>query len=198
MKIFICGVPRAGKSTLAKFLKTQIENSNLIVTEAIRNGFQAIDEEHAYDWGRRQSDLRQKVFPKYVKAFLDWNEKFSETITILDCALIELDKVLQIKDKDDIVICIGFGGKGLQEIFKIIRKFEKQDDYTTQFSNQKLQAIWGDISQIDNNNIEFCAKNKIKYFDTSNRSVVQHKILNYIQKQIDKINHVDSRKIKRE
>ena len=188
MKIFICGVPRSGKSTTAKLLKTQIENSNLIVTEAIRNGFQAIDEEHAYDWGRRQSDLRQNVFPKYVKAFLDWNEKFSGSITILDCALIELDKVLQIRDKGDIVICTGFGGKELSEIFKIIRKFEKQDDYTTQFSDQKLQALWGDISQTDKNNIALCAKNKIKYFDTSNRSVAQHRILNYIQKQIDKTN----------
>ena len=36
MKIFICGVPRSGKSTMAKLLKTQIENSNLIVTEAIK------------------------------------------------------------------------------------------------------------------------------------------------------------------
>ena len=184
MKIFICGIPRSGKSTTAKLLKAEIENTNLIVTEAIRNGFQTIDEKHAYDWGRWQSDLRQNVFPKYVKSFLDWNEKLGGTITILDCALLSLEKVLQLKDDDDIVVCAGFGGKSLDEIFKIIRKFEKTDDYTAQFSDQKLLAIWGDVAQIDKDNIDFCKKHQIKYFDTSNRTTAQKRILNYIKKQL--------------
>ena len=111
MTIFICGVPRTGKTTLSKILKENIHNSNLIVTEAIRNGFQKIDNDNARDWGTKTSKLRKEIFPVFVKEFLEWNEKFSTNITILDCALIDLKQIVSLANKNDIIICLGFGGR---------------------------------------------------------------------------------------
>ncbi len=187
MTIFICGLPRTGKTTLAKMLKARIDNSNLIVTESIRNGFQKIDKEHSKDWGTKSSKLRQAVFPLFVKEFLDWNEKFSSNITILDCALISLQQIEKLANKDDIIVCLGFGGRENNEIFLHIRQYEHNDDYTKTYSNDYLLKLWGDLSTLDKCNYDFCNKKGIKYFDTSlNRRKVQLEITKYIKRQLKK------------
>lgn len=91
MTIFICGLPRTGKTTFSKKLKTVLKNFNIIVSEAIRNGFQKMNNDSARDWGLKNSYARKILFPIYVKEFLEWNEKFSGFETIFDCALLSLE-----------------------------------------------------------------------------------------------------------
>ena len=185
MTIFICGVPRTGKTTLSKMLKEKVSNSNLIVTEAIRNGFQKIDEIHLKEWGTKTSEQRQTIFPIFVKEFLDWNEKFSSSTTILDCGLIELKQIEKLVDEKDIVICLGFGGRENEEIFSYIRQYEKENDYTKTYANETLTKFWGDLSTTDKDNFNFCKSKNIEYFDTTvNRDKVQMKIVKYITDKI--------------
>ncbi len=181
MTIYICGVPRAGKTTLAKKLKEKINNSNLIVSEAIRNAFQKIDVVNATKWGQKNSSLRQKVFPEFIKEFLNWNEKFSNNINILDCSLISLENIISLADKKDIIICLGFGGKENKYILDVIRKYENENDYTKNLSNEYLLKLWGDLSTIDIENQKICAQFNVKYFDTSKfRQKFQDKIIDYV------------------
>ena len=168
MAIWVCGVPRAGKTTFCKKLKKENPNFTIIVSEAIRNAFQKMDKSHYKEWGIKTSKQRQNDFPIFFKEFVEWNEKFSGCETIVDCALIDLEKVFEIADKKDKIICFGFGGKSVEEILKIIRKREKEEDYTKNYSDLQLLKFWGDISIQDKKNLEFSKLKSIKYVDNSN------------------------------
>ena len=189
MTIFICGLPRTGKTTFSKKLKTVLKNFNIIVSEAIRNGFQKMNSDSARDWGLKNSYARKILFPIYVKEFLEWNEKFSGFETIFDCALLSLEQVLPIADKNDIIICFGFGCRTINEIMEIISNYEHDNDYTKQFSFDKLLKFWGDLEIQDKNNIKFCKKNKLLYFDTSiDREKVIDKAISQIVKITEQLN----------
>lgn len=165
MNLFICGVPRSGKTTLAKIIKKDFSDYNLIVSESIRNGFQKMDEEHYKEWGNFNSKKRKENFPKFLFEFLKWNSFFSKCNNIVDLALVELKTVIENRSEDDIIVCLGFGGVSEKEIFSFIRKREKQEDYTLNMSDEKLSEVWGDISMIDKENMELCKKYNIRYFD---------------------------------
>lgn len=177
MNIFICGVPRSGKTTLAKKLKKELSDYNLIVSESIRNGFQKMDEENYKEWGNKNSLERKEKFPKFLFEFLKWNSVFSNCNNIVDLALIDLETVIDNKEDKDIIICLGFGGVSYKECFSFIRKREKEDDYTFKMSEEKLKMIWGDISFIDNENIKLCKEYNIRYFDVINDDCSIEKII---------------------
>lgn len=164
MAIWVCGVPRSGKTTYCKSFAKK-NNVSVISTEALRNGFQKMDKDNFAAWGRGESEKRQKDFPVFLKEFVKWNEFFSDRFCIVDCALVELKTVFEFIDEADQILCFGFGGKSLNEILSFIRGREHQDDYTKNFSNEKLLKLWGDVADIDKQNLEFCKKNKIKYID---------------------------------
>lgn len=168
MAIWVCGVPRTGKTTFCKKLKVENPNFTIIVSEAIRNAFQAMDQQHYNEWGTKTSKQRQRDLPIFLNELVKWNEKFCGFETIVDSALIDLEKVFEIADKKDKIICFGFGGKSVEEILKIIRKREKEVDYTKNFSDLQLLKFWGDISIQDKKNLEFSKLKSIKYVDNSN------------------------------
>lgn len=82
MNLFICCIPRSGKTTLAKISKKDFSDYNLIVSESIRNGFQKMDEEHYKGWGNFNSKKRKEDFPKFLFEFLKWNS-FLVSVIIL-------------------------------------------------------------------------------------------------------------------
>ncbi len=181
MTIFICGLPRTGKSTVAKLIHNKLPQASLFVTEALRNALQKIDDTHAKDWGRKNSQLRQEVFPVFVKEMLVWNNKLLGAISVLDCALLSVQQVISIAEPNDIVVCLGFGGKTRDEIFDIIREYEQPTDYTATIDNEHLTKLWGNVADEDASNIKICANRDIKYFDTSaNRDKVQQQIVQYV------------------
>ena len=183
MNIYICGVPKCGKTTLARNLKKELSDYNLIVSESIRNGFQKMDAEHYKEWGNKNSELRKENFPIFVFEFLKWNTHFSGCNNIVDLALIDINTVIENKNEDDIVICLGFGlNKSNEEILTFIRNRENDNDYTKEYSDDKLLAIWGNISDIDKNNIKVCNENSIRYFDVINEFDIDKEILKEIVK----------------
>ena len=166
MNVFICGVPRSGKTTLSKLLKKELKDFNIIISESVRNGFQKMDRENYKEWGNKHSIQRREKFPEFLFEFLKWNSFFSECNNIVDLALIDLKTVLLNKGDEDLVVCLGFGKDKLnEEIFSFIRERENESDYTRRFSDEELVGIWGNICDIDKNNIKVCEDNNIKYFD---------------------------------
>ena len=90
MNVFICGVPKSGKTTLAKDLKKILSNYNLIVSESIRNGFQKMDKDNYKEWENRNSIKRKKDFVEFVFEFFRWNTFFSECNNVVDLGLVDL------------------------------------------------------------------------------------------------------------
>lgn len=164
MAIWICGVPRSGKTTYCKNFAKENKVS-VISTEALRNGFQKMDKDNFAEWGRSTSEKRKKDFPVFLKEFVKWNEFFSEGQCIVDCALVELKTVYEFCEEGDQIICFGFGGNSLEDILSFIRQREGQNDYTKNFSDEKLIKLWGDVAEIDKQNFQFCKENKLKYMD---------------------------------
>lgn len=50
---------------------------------------------------------------------------FSKCNNIVDLALDDLKTVIENKNEDDIIVCLGFGGVSEKEVFSFIRKREK-------------------------------------------------------------------------
>lgn len=179
VNIFVCGLPKTGKTTLCKNLKKELPNYNIFVSEALRNGFQKMDIDNAKSWGNKTSKQRTQDFPVFLKEFLQWNEKFTQNSNIVDSALLDLKTITEIASNEDIIVCLGFGGKTQEEILKIIRENEAQQDYTKNFSDKQLLSFWGDIEKQDNQNKNFCKENSIFYFDiTKNRENLLQTVLN--------------------
>lgn len=57
--IYIVGIPRSGKSTLSKMIKSKYPEMNIISFEAIRNGF--IKSQPDLNMGNRHSKARQEI-----------------------------------------------------------------------------------------------------------------------------------------
>lgn len=165
MNIFICGIPRSGKTTLSRKLKKELVDYNVIVSESVRNGFQKMEEEHYKEWGSKDSLQRKEKFPKFLFEFLKWNTHFSKCNNIVDLALVDLKTVIDNKQEEDIIVCLGFGGANYKEILKFIRKREKEEDYTFKMSDDHLMKVWGDIESCDKENMTLCKEYGIKYFD---------------------------------
>jgi len=182
VNIYICGLPRTGKTTLAKKIKAILPNMNLFVSEAIRNGFQKIEEVN--EWGNKNSKKRQVDFPMFLKEFLDWNKKFTECDNIVDLALISIEKTYEIANENDIILCLGFGNKTNSEILEIIRMFEKDKDYTKNINDQNLLKLWGDVAIIDKTNNEFCLEHDILYFDTTDREESLNNIVEIVKERL--------------
>ena len=187
MRIIICGVPRTGKTTLSKILKNNLHHHNLIVSESIRNGFQAMDEPNFANWGNKNSLQRKTLFPKFLFDFIKWNERFSGCDTILDLAIMNVETITKLFAGDSLIICLGFCGKDKKDIFEIVRRYEKEDDYTKNMSDEQLDRLWGGIVAEDKKNFEFCKAHDILYFDTSKkRDLVLKSIINLcINKETD-------------
>ena len=185
MRVFICGEPRTGKTTLCKKLKEKLSQFNLFVTEAFRNGFQKMDEEHYREWGTKTSIQRVEQFPIFLKEFLQWNEELSQQNSLIDSALLPIQDALKIKKTNDLIICLGFGGKPKEEIFKTIHTYENEQDYTKNFADDYLLRLWGDIEANDIFNKNFCKENNLLYIDTStNRDTAFDTVLQAILSKV--------------
>lgn len=70
--ICIVGIPRSGKSTLSKIIKSKYPEMNMISFEAIRNGF--IKSQPELNMENRNSLARQEILPEFLVEFTYWNQ----------------------------------------------------------------------------------------------------------------------------
>lgn len=187
MNIFICGVPRSGKTTLARKLKEALTGYNFIVSESIRNGFQKMDKGNYKKWGNRNSLQRKQQFPEFIFEFLKWNSFFSECDNIVDLGLVDLKTVVDNKEDSDLVICLGFGDISDKEILSFMRKRENKGDYTEKLNDEELMNIWGNIFDGDKENIKLCNQYKIKYFNVLKNEDMVNYVLNNMIKNVKEI-----------
>lgn len=106
--IIIAGVPRTGKSTLAKMLAEELENYHLINLDAVRNGFGDIFPElNINDKGGKSNTTE---FPKFISRMIYWNRKILKNrfnYIIEGCQILP-DTAKELFD-DCIIIYLGHG-----------------------------------------------------------------------------------------
>ena len=181
--IFIVGVPRTGKTTLTKLIKKELPQINLISFEAIRNGF--IKSQPELNMGNRNSSARQKILPDFIFEFVNWNEKFSNYNNLIEGDFTDIESIVKNTDEDDMIICLGFSGRRIDEIIDGIIRNDSNHDYTKNWTEDKIKNHFYDIVEKDKENIENCKKYNIKYYDTyENRQDVFFEILNFIKENI--------------
>lgn len=180
--IYIFGVPRSGKSTLAKLIKEKYPFYNQISFEAIRNGF--IKSQPDLDMGNRSSDARKNILPKHIVEFSHWNNKLLTSPTLVEGDFCSIEDLYNLIDDNDLIICLGLGRKSLDEILKGIRQNDKEIDYTKDWTDEKIKTHFYDIENKDKENYDFCMSHNIKYYDTyDNRNNIFDKIIEDISRQ---------------
>lgn len=179
--IYIVGVPRTGKSTLSKLIKEKYPIYNQLSFEAIRNGF--IESQPELNMGNRNSEARKNILPKYITTFASWNNKILSAPTLIEGDFCSVETLSNILDENDLIICLGFSKRNIDEIIKGIRENDTEIDYTKNWNDKKIKKHFYDIVENDNVNYNYCIKNNIKYYDTyTNRKEVFIEILNNLDK----------------
>ena len=159
--IYIVGVARSGKSTLADIFKEYDPSINVISTEAI---YYAMT--HAYSEFKPVRNSKQMA--SFVAKFAEWNEVLSEQRTIVDVGLMDIALIHEVLTPDDVMICLGFGGEmSEQEIWDLITKYHSEFDYTYTMGIERVKKMWGDFAFDDKHNKTYCTQHKLEYIDTS-------------------------------
>lgn len=186
--IYIIGVPRAGKTTLTKLIKQEIPQINLISFEAIRNGF--IKSQPELNMENRNSEARKEILPSFIYEFVNWNEEITKYNTLIEGDFAGIESIIKNTSEQDIIICLGFNGRSIEEIIDGIIKNDTETDYTKHWSREQIEAHFYDNVQKDIENIENCKKYNISYYDTyENRQETFLKIVNGIKQEL--INEVE-------
>ena len=162
--IYIVGVPRAGKSTLSKLIKEKYPIYNQFSFEATRNGF--IDSQPELHMENRNSEARKTILPKHLLSFSKWNSTILYCPSLVEGDFCSIQELYELVDENDLIICLGLGCRSVEEIVSGIKQNDKEDDYTKEWSEEKLASHFHDITEKDKINYEFCIKNGIDYYDT--------------------------------
>lgn len=181
--IYILGVPRTGKSTLSKLIKEKYSKMNIISFEAIRNGF--IKTQPDLYMQNRNSEARAKILPLFICEFVYWNNIITGCSSIIEGAISDVKTISDIASKDDIIICLGFNGRSIDEVIELIKKYDRETDYTHDWSEEKLKKHFYDITDEDKKNIELCQNLNIRYFDMyENREEKLLDVIKYIEEVV--------------
>lgn len=178
--IYIIGIPRSGKTTLAHLLKEKT-NYNLLSFEAIRNGF--IKSLPELNMGNRNSNARKEILPGFIVEFANWNYEITGCSNIIEGSFTDIKTISSLIDDNDVVICLGFGGIDLEQYVKLVKEYETERDYTKTWSVDDMKNHFYDSNVEDIANIKQCKEYNVMYFDTSiNRTEVLANIIDYLEK----------------
>ena len=177
--IFIIGVPRSGKSTLSKLIKRNYPIYNQLSFEAIRNGF--IETQPELNMGNRTSDARRTILPKHIVTEAHWSNNILSCPSLVEGDFCTIEELNNLIDENDIIICLGFGCRSIEEIIRSVKKNDTSDDYTKDWSDEKMKKHFYNLVDKDKENYDYCIKNNINYYDTyDNRNLIFEKIIEEI------------------
>ena len=114
--------------------------------------------------------------------FIHWNNEISKLGTIIEGDFADISEIKRLSSKNDLIICLGLGCRSIEEIIDGIRKNDKENDYTKEWSGEKIRKHFMDITNKDKCNYNYCNDNNIYYFDTYiNREKMFNDIIKIMQ-----------------
>ncbi len=163
--IYIVGVPRSGKSTLAKMLKQTYKDANLISCDALKKSLMSIE----LTQGALACLVTNESFLKFVAKTASWNEVLTGQKSIIDAGSYLIEDVYRVLEPGDKIVCLGFGGNvNSVQIWESIKKHQQECDYTYSMDLDRANRYWGNFGIRDKNNRFFCIDKNLLYLDTNN------------------------------
>ncbi len=187
MNVYIVGVPTSGKSTLAKILKQEIPEFNVVSFEAVRNGWMKVEPE--LDMGNRESRGRKEILPGFMVEFARWNAKMTGGPTLVEGSFASVEEVMKLLAEDNeernMVICLGYGGMKLEEVAKCAIAKANAESYLQGRTEEEFKRHFYDLEDSDRKNQEFCEKYDVPYFVTvENREERLREIVEKVQREL--------------
>ncbi len=190
--VIICGIGRAGKTTLSNMLKDRIKTLNLIHSDSIKWGIIiGKDKEKFYTENieaqkefEHSEEFQKIILEIFNNCIYDYENKYGY---ILESGQLDPRIIHEIIDyKDTLVIALGHGSLTKQDIIELCRKNDTPKDWTYEISDDELEKHAQKWADMNDTLEEECKKYNIKYIDTSkNRMEVLNKTLEYIVEEIE-------------
>lgn len=164
--IFIGGVARSGKSTLAKQLCIGKNYNHLpldYITASLKKNFPECNIKSNVIINETSSKLAL-LLSTVIEIINNNEEKY-----IIDSAHIMPNDIIKYLDREkwDIYF-IGYTIISKEEKFELIRKYDKQTSWTNKRTDEELLDIIGQLIDISKKIEEECKQLDITYIDTSN------------------------------
>ncbi len=169
MNVYVVGVPTAGKSTLAKMIKAKMPQFNVVSFEAVRNGF--LKSQPELEMGNRNSRARHGILPQFIVELADWNAKMTGCPTLVEGSFAKAEEVAKLKQKEDLLICLGYGEMTLEEVANRAIQKAGVKNYLYGKTADEFMRHFYDLTEDDRANREFCLKNDVPYFETAGERV---------------------------
>lgn len=164
--IIILGAARAGKSTLTQMLHKGY-NYSIISIDAFVNALQDAFPELGITHSNTENKFQ--LLPLFVFAYMKkiMNEYPEENFIlegwhVYPKEINELCSELNVK-----IICLGYTKISPTEALEKIRKNEKENSYTKEMSDEKVQELITDHIEYSKILAKQCNENNIKFYDTS-------------------------------
>ncbi len=183
MNIYIVGVATSGKSTLAKLIKQKQSDVNVISFEAVRNGF--IKAQPDLGMSDRNSVARKEILPSFMVEMAEWNARMTSSLSLVEGTFAKVGQLTTLVSANDMVICLGYGGKNLNEVAETAIANASASSYLFGKTEEEFKTHFYDLEKDDRENIEDCRKYGIKYVDTSeNREQVLEEVAEWVVNKI--------------
>lgn len=181
--IIILGVPRSGKSTLAKMIKEKYHVYNIIEEDIISEAFRRVLEANSKKVGCKSEF---EAIEGKVGYFLDVALSFKpKSSFILDTFTTKPRICRQFQKQGVIVVVLGYPNETRESILARIRKYENEDDWTTIYGSvimMRFIDFWLEESKTLEKEAR---KYDLKFVDTGkNRTQALFETMLWLDKQL--------------
>lgn len=163
--IFIAGVARSGKSTLSKKLKQKGEYNHIPLdyfTSSLKHNFPETKITSNVIIDKDSSKNLSLLLSRVIEIINNTNEKF-----IIDSAHILPQDIIKYLDRDKWEIYyIGYPSITPKEKLKLIRTYDKKEDWTFKKTDEELLKILEQLIILSNEIKEECQNLNITFIDT--------------------------------
>lgn len=163
--IFIGGVSRSGKSTVSLFLSDKLNYNHIPLdyfTASLKRNFPQCDIKSSVVINDTSEKLA-KLLSTVTNIINDTDEKF-----IIDSAHImprDIIKILDLEKWD--IYFFGYPNISKEEKFSLVKKYDKNTDWTNRKSDEELLDIFEKLIEISKKIKKECQEYNIKFIDTS-------------------------------
>ncbi len=162
--IFIAGVARSGKSTIAKRLHNEF-NYNHIPLDYFASSFKHNFKEAGINSNPlMESSEKLALFILRVVNIID----FTDELFIIDSAHIKPNDIIKYLDRNKWeIIYVGYPDISKEEKLNQVRRFDSKDDWTFKKSDDELLKTLNDLIILSKEIEEMCKEYNIKFINTS-------------------------------
>ena len=185
--IVLAGIPRSGKTTFLKMIKSEFPNYNIVDSDAFMSACikaNKVNKENCITTITMEKEKWDKILNNYFKYSIEYlGNHFN---FILDTSHIDVNQLLEYKKSGYIVLVFGYPNISFEQKVNEILTYDTEDDWTYIESVKSIER-YVDIYIDDSKELlETCQKENLRFVDTSfNREEVLKKLLNEIKKEIN-------------